>query len=187
MPSPSSVQSDIFCAKMAEILTQTLPQPTFIETFLSQAATWLPLILGWVVVHQLTRGRERNKQKSELAIKLVQTCLTLESDVIKYHTNAERDRTNETRLVSAFKELASDLKFAGCLSDNTIDSYLAFKKSALMHNFMSTKFQSYSANNPAITNIAEDALEFRLALKQEISANYLSPVKFKWLSDLISR
>ena len=70
--------------------------------------TIITAIIGWLIVHKLSKQRDKEKETREFAYKVIINLIKeIENDAIHYHTSSQRDREKEI----AIKEKLTFLDF----------------------------------------------------------------------------
>jgi hypothetical protein len=94
------------CLELAKIFIQTLA-----------------IVIGWVVVHQLTVTRELNKSRREVIFDSADTLIEKVSELfvlaLKYHTE-NRSKSDEVTLKMSLKDVSGQIDLLGDLSVSSV-------------------------------------------------------------------
>lgn len=144
------------------------------STYLSQAVTWVLVILGWTLVNRQNNSREERKEIREFISDISKRVAELRDASFKYHTATQKDDTLSADIRFKFIMLGArftTLRRYGIL-DNT-DLVKQLRRAATLENFDTLHFQSQPANSNIIAEIETATEAITEGLERAFFENFL--------------
>jgi len=134
---------------------------------------WLPLAIGWFIVHRLSAARDMDKARREMAAQVADDLVEVATSIFlaaqRYHTN-KRERENERRLKIDLQDMGMRVQQLVETVDEPSKirlcsvSIAEFRQSITAHHFESEHIDALNASSLQMAEIADAYLQLKRAL-----------------------
>jgi len=146
----------------------------FLSQILTQIPTWIIVVLGWFVVHHLSKKRDQRKEARERIDQFIVALRAIEEKAIEFHQSDSYKGDVARSLLFDIQRIIAKLKrhpFCSFKVDHNLLKEL--RRAVTLKNFDSSKFVCQPANSAILSNVANAVDDIEDQLEKEYERIYL--------------
>lgn len=149
------------------------PSTLSIFSHISQAITWLLVIIGWYIVDGRQNARETRKELKAELDSLITAIECIVDSATTFHTASQQDKSASSNIKYRLRVVSNGISLLKARGVNIKSEFLVkFRQACTLNNFDTNRFRQQPPNSMLIHNIQSTGQDLIFSLQRTFISKY---------------